>query len=435
MRPRTKLQREVFENSECLETPGYKFNYWATTECASHLAFENKTSAFCLDCGNTFDKSLIVRKKVECPHCHSGLKVEQTLKRSFEESYYVAFALRFGEFQVIRYFEVKLQMKKGTNRKFHMSEVLQHWFKFDGESFKHTVIAKQRQWNYYCAGWSGSLEIRNSDNRRYDVQHFKCYSESLFHPVFRKYGITHELQHSTFLEVISKVPYDSKLETLIKAKQWGLLNAGMESSWCIREMWDTIKIIIRNKRTIKIENVRMYMDYLELLKYFRKDIRSPKYIFPKSVKREHDRLVVKKRDRQRKEELQQRIDRMRQEEERYSRVNGHFLGFECAKGKIRINVVQSVKECREIGDLLKHCVYQSNYYSKPQALILTARVNGKHTETIEVNLETEKVVQCQGMNNEVSKYHNEILKLMNANLEKLIAIHKLHGYELLAKAC
>ncbi len=435
MKPRTKLQREVFENSQCLVYPGATFEKWILNDVAEHLAYANKTSVFCLDCGSKLEKSKIRAAKIKCTCCNRKLTVVETRNTTHTESFYVCLAMIFDGYQVLRYFDVDLSYKRGQERSFRINEALQHWLKFDGESFKHTIVAKQRIWNYYNASWSGQLEIRTEryHRDRYDIQHYSCFPQSVFNDVFKKYGIGHDLKRISYLEAIKQIPFDSNLETLVKTKQFRLLSSGMDSSYNIRRYWNTIKMVIRNN--YKIEDATMYFDYLDLLTYFRRDIRSPKHIFPVDLKAEHNRLVEIKRNRQRKEELERRINQMKFEEKRYQKTFNHFFDFSIQRKNIEIRVVRSVEECKQIGDELKHCVYTNEYYKKVNSIILTALVDGKHTETIEVNLESRKIVQCQGLNNENSEFHNQIMKLMKSKLNDLLEIHDLKSAELLAMAC
>lgn len=75
-------------------------------------------------------------------------------------------------------------------------------------------------------------------------------------------------------------------------------------------------------------------------------------------------------------------------------------------------------EVFEEGSELCHCVFTNNYYKHPDCLIIGARVDGKRTETIEIDTKNWKVVQCRGKHNQPSKYHERILRLMNKNMDK-----------------
>ena len=68
---------------------------------------------------------------------------------------------------------------------------------------------------------------------------------------------------------------------------------------------------------------------------------------------------------------------------------------------------------------MHHCVYDAHYYSKPQSLIFSATKDGERIETIEVSLETMKVVQSRGVYNKNTEYHEQILALMQKNMRMI----------------
>lgn len=64
---------------------------------------------------------------------------------------------------------------------------------------------------------------------------------------------------------------------------------------------------------------------------------------------------------------------------------------------------------------MHHCVYSNEYYLKPNSLILSATIDGKRVETIEVSLKTLKVLQSRGVCNMNTEYHDRIIELVNKN--------------------
>ncbi|WP_211834177.1 PcfJ domain-containing protein, partial [Porphyromonas levii] len=76
---------------------------------------------------------------------------------------------------------------------------------------------------------------------------------------------------------------------------------------------------------------------------------------------------------------------------------------------------ESVQEYLEEGTAMHHCLFASEYHLKPNSLILSATINSKRIETIELNLETLKVVQSRGICNSTTEYHDQILQLVQQN--------------------
>ena len=61
-----------------------------------------------------------------------------------------------------------------------------------------------------------------------------------------------------------------------------------------------------------------------------------------------------------------------------------------------------------------HCV--GSYHSKEDSLILSACIDGKRIETIEVSISQLKVIQSKGVCNKNTKYHNQIINLVSQNI-------------------
>ena len=86
-------------------------------------------------------------------------------------------------------------------------------------------------------------------------------------------------------------------------------------------------------------------------------------------------------------------------------------------GVICVKVIESVKDMILEGRAMHHCV--GGYHTKKDSLILSATINGKRIETVEVSLSQMKVVQCRGVCNSNTKYHDRIIKLVEDNAEQI----------------
>jgi DNA-directed RNA polymerase subunit RPC12/RpoP len=426
MKPRTKLHHRVAELSSRLLRIDQNQKQWAFKECLPHKGYANKSSAFCLDCGETFSLELIKRKKAVCPHCKTKLTIEFTRKTTSEQTNYFAIVEVFGEFQVVRNFELNAHYKKGIPVKHYLHEILQYWIQPDS---KTTMFGKLHTVTGYCDSWGGNWEIREENRRswygsKYDVYPRHYHPKSEFKKEYSKIGINHNLSGLTVLEAIKIIPNNPKAETLIKEKQFSLLGKMSGELGRVTNYWPSIKICLRNN--YKVKDASIWMDYLDLLRYFNKDLHNAKYVCPKNLKLEHDRWMKKKREIIRLQEIERerlKIEKRQQNLEKaiveYVERNKKFFDLEFTKGNITINVLQSVEEFKEEGDELKHCVYTNEYYLKEQSLILSAKVNGKRAETLEILLPDIKIAQSRGLNNKSTKHHEKIVDLVNKNLEKI----------------
>ena len=159
----------------------------------------------------------------------------------------------------------------------------------------------------------------------------------------------------------------------------------------------------------------MWCDYIDLLIFFDKDIQNAKYVCPTNLKAEHDSWMLKKQtllDRQKKEREREHII---ENEKQYQKLKSKFLGLEFSEGELHIKVLENVNEFYEEGKTLRHCVYTNEYFLKEDTLIFTAQINGKRIETVEVSLDTLKVIQSRGVCNQNTEYHDQIINLVNKN--------------------
>lgn len=419
MKPTNKKQRRVLALSLDLPRISETQKKWAHNYCLEHRGFANKTSAFCLDCGHTFSHDLIFRKRATCPNCQAKLKIENSNYRTHKQHTFFAIAEIVQEFQVIRNYELIAYHKKGKPVNYYLQEILQYWIQPD---LKYTMVGRCHNMQGYCDSWGGDWSIRKERgyyHNKYEVYPRFYYPKSNFKKEYLKYGINHNLKHLIFIEAIKIAPKVPKVETLLKAKQYSLANKG--NSYQLETYWPSIKICLRNK--YKVKSASDWIDYIELLKYFNKDIRNAKYVCPKNLKKEHDRLVEKKRIIQNREKLERKRRNIAEAQVKYEKLKSKFFGLVFSDKEIIVKVLENVQEFMEEGDALKHCLFTNEYYNKKDSLVLSARIEEKPIETIEVSLTEMKVVQSRGLNNKATEYNKRIVKLMKKNLKtiKLLA--------------
>lgn len=418
MKPRTKLQCEVVDlSNRYLHTLSENQKEYASENFLNHIAYATKNKAHCMDCGHEIQKELISRKRVECTGCKRKLKIKETRNRIYKQLTYFAFAEIVKDFQVIRYFKLTSTHRIRWRKECEIEEVLQHWI---GEDGKREVIAKRHLQSYYSWSdtWGGKLEIRNKkDERKYDVVHSNVLPDSEFKSIYSKYGIDKNTNGCSFLETFRLIQHNSKMETLLKAKQYSMFRHSFNNSGDIYRNWDSIKICIRNKKNIKDANI--FFDYLELLRFFNKDVRNAKYLFPKSIKLEHDKLVKKKRAIEEKKSIEEKKRKAELHEKEYTQRITNFMGLFFKEKDLVVKVMESVHDFVKEGDLLHHCIYTNEYFKKENSLILSARKKDAILETIEVDLTKMQVVQARGKYNQNSEYHEDFLNLVQQNMNKI----------------
>lgn len=81
-----------------------------------------------------------------------------------------------------------------------------------------------------------------------------------------------------------------------------------------------------------------------------------------------------------------------------------------------MRTLDSVDEYLTEGGIMHHCVFANEYHLKPESLILSACVEGRRIETVELSLSQMKVVQSRGVCNKSTEYHDRIIKLVEKNI-------------------
>ena len=176
----------------------------------------------------------------------------------------------------------------------------------------------------------------------------------------------------------------------------------------IDNYWASIRICIRNG--YKIKNAIAWCDYIDLLRIFGKDLYNAKYVCPANLKAEHDRYVIKKA----KANALLEIEKQLAKEDEYRQAKAKFFGLMFSDRLINVRVLESVAEIITEGKMMHHCV--GSYHSKADSLILSACIDGKRIETIEISISQLKVIQSRGVCNKNTKYHKQIIALVENNI-------------------
>ena len=423
MIPRTKLQVQVFALSKRLPELSAEQESWAFKNCLRHVGYRTKKNISCLDCGHVWGGPMVSKLSI-CPSCRVELKVEDTRKKKLDQYATIALMDVVGEFQLVRFFEIYSYHKAGEKPRHWSREIVQQWFVPDG---KLTIVGMT---NAYRGGFSGNMEIRANITNYYTSNKYNIWADRI-HPqakclsIYKRNGFTSKVRGIYPYTFLNRLLKDSKVETLIKSGQFELLSAKLGNREnAVYEHWNSIKICIRNKYIVK--DAVSYLDYLDLLSHYRKDLRSPKYVCPANFKREHDRLVKKRAKDQRladairsKKEAEKRKLEAEKEQLTYLEEKAPYFGLLFSSGDLTIKFLESVQEFIEEGDHHQHCVYTNRYYNKPDSLCFSAKINGKPIETIELSLANMKIIQSRGMGNKPSEYHDQILELMDKNMNAI----------------
>lgn len=418
MKPRTRIQKEVVRLSSGLPELTDKQKAYAFEHCFKHHAYRTKGGTItCSECGHRWKGGHTLAETIcgcSCPHCGKELEILDTRKRVFRDSAYYEIITTRKSYQVLRYFMVGATYKVGQKAEYSIREVVQWWIAPNG---KTEVIARLRAMHtmYYdlWTEWS-DMDLRsNKMLKAYNIDAYKTYPAMRIIPELRRNGFRGAFHELTPYEFFTAILTDSKKETLLKAGQTEMFRYAVISNINLHEYWNSIKICIRNG--YHIADASMWCDLVRLLRHFGKDIHCPKYVCPTDLKKAHDRLVRKREEQIERERAEQRREQLVKDEKNYLKSKGKFFGLVFSDNLILVKVIESVDEMQLEGKLMHHCV--GGYYKRIDSLILSATIDGKRIETVEVSLKTLKVIQSRGVCNKLTEYHERIVELVERNAE------------------
>ena len=416
MKPRNKFQKQVAELNKQLPTINKTQQNWAFRHCFKHYAIKRVDGTnTCTECGHSWKSQHDLADTLcgcTCPHCGMKLETLRTRKHIFKQTEYLGIVTTFKGWQVLRFFYMQSYQKKGKPARYFISEVVQRWMNSQGKS---AVLARLRPMSYWYDTWlfGSDLEIR-PDKALYDILPTAIYPRQRVLPQIKRNGFKSEYHDLAPFELFHSILTDNKAEILLKTKQFSLLHHFIRARHQnIENYWASIRVCIRNGYTVT--DGSMWCDYIDMLRHLGKDIRSPKYLCPISLKAEHDRLQTLLRRQREKEEIERKRKKAIKDEKRFQELKSKFFGIAFTDGIIQVRVLESVQEHLEEGVAMHHCIFSNEYYLKENSLILSATIEGKRIETIEVSLQTLKVVQSRGVCNQNTEYHEQIVNLVNAN--------------------
>jgi hypothetical protein len=429
MKPKTELHGIVNKQAHRLNKPSSKQLKWAFKELFWHYIYITKKKNVCLSCNHEWIGSKIDK----CPNCKNELKLLDGKERTRKDSaYYSSYEIHDG-FQVIRCFYIRRYLKSGFKAHHSIQEVFQHWISPEGKQTIRAVLVNGMSWGYYDGWVLGSpMEIRNR-HPRYEINGTPVAPGEMILPNIYRNGFKGDYHKINIPDLFGILLRNPIAETFIKSGQIEMLRLLISDERRFTKYYHAYKICMRHK--VKIKDISTWLDHMELLTYFKYDTHNPKFIFPtfRTFMQEHQRLYLKKKkiDNRRYQE-KVRLDRIKAEKETKERNEREkrelkialsrkkkFIDLKFSDGVIDIVALTTIDDFKIEGEVMNHCVYNNKYYTKDKSLILSARKEDQRLETIEIDLNDIKVIQCRGKDNQPSEYHKEIMKLINSSLTKL----------------
>ena len=439
MKPKTKIQKEVARLSATLRPITEAQERWAYRHRIEHIAYRAKSGILtCSLCGHSWksgDGTLCdTLEGCICPHCGAELKVQDTRRRTQKGVRYFCILTTCRGYQVIRVAQAHYSSKKGEPMKFHCTEVVQRWISPDG---KVTDMALLRTFpSYYCDQWSlySDMEVRPYNSLYDDVCKWsEVYPLIRTIPQLRRNGFKGDFYGISPVLLFKRLLSDTRIETLLKSGEIEDMKYFILHPHNAEMLWASY--LIARRHHYKINSLELWCDYLQMLNNLGQDIRNPKNICPANFIDAHDRAMrrieakrMKERtenerrwEAERRDREQRKLLEEKQREDDFKAMKSKFFGLVISDNEITVKVLESIEEYYEEGKAQNICVFGAGYYTKAESLVLSARIGDRIIETVEVDLQTLRVVQCHGKGNLNTPYHDRIVDLVNSNAQLIKA--------------
>lgn len=321
---------------------------------------------------------------------------------------------RCREFQVIRYY-------------YHTSKSLFEFAQIFINKETKIVLAKDRWMGVDKWKKDSDITIKNWFRKSYDYSYLGgvdrigwsgAIVRSLL-PELKRRGLktsTHNINPYVLIECLLN---NNRIETLFKIRQYNLVKYFAYNPNRLSDcVWQSIRIALRNGYHWEDrQEVSDWVDMVRDLNTLGLDTRSPHYICPKYLAEAHQYWSDKVRERRNKEREKEVLAKIMAYETTFNENRKSFLDMEFVDGNIVVQTIPTAMAIREEGKAMHHCV--EHYYNRPESLILSAKVDGKRMETIEVCLSSYELVQSRGLQNKETEYHDRIVRLVNENMKEI----------------
>ena len=417
MKPRNKFEQAVLAQSKYLRPITKAQTQWAFRECIDHYAYRlPKGNTTCMDCGHSW-QIIEPTEHCTCPQCGADLEVITTRARKLKQRQYFTVLTTSGGYQVLRMYLLISGMEKGYQASSSVMEIGQYWW--DEGVAGSRLSPYSEQWGIIIDSFAyySPMAIRRDNEAYRFVARCPLCPEVKLSDTLKRNGFEGKCYDIAPTSLIPALLTDSRAETLMKAGRTEHLRYFLRRARTIDEYWSAYKITLR--RGYDITDIALWCDYVDMLRRLGKDTHNAHYVCPKDLQQAHNEILRKLRTRQEQEQEEHKRQKAQEDEARFQKLKAPFFGVAFTDGTIQIRVLESVQEYIEEGQALHHCVFTNEYHLKEKSLILSARIEGKRVETIEVSLETMQVIQCRGLMNQNTEYHERIIELVHQNMKQI----------------
>lgn len=441
MKPRTKEQEQIVKwSNELHSQPTTKQAAYARRHCFEEVALESRGTCLCTACKHTWRVKDTSANKQKCPHCGRELKVKPNRRQITEKTYFTVLTTK-ANMQVVVWYLVTRTIGRDKNV-LRFAHVGSEWIRQDGKCFSVELPRFTMCWEKDRWITGAALELRrNSIFSRLLSSSASFYSRVL--PLARRNGWKPNHDFDGYdTGVISNLLANKSFESWYKIGHYGMCWRWLCLE-CNYRNGDTTKPVVSDgeQTLIKLANrkhvvfdttdkLNDYLDYLKDLEYMNQDIHNPRILFPDDFQSAHQALSERARKRRHREAVvaqrQHNIELMERKAKKDLQtkmwINKYTQGFgdmHLTSGDFTILPLVSMDDFECEAAHMHHCI--ATYYGKLDTLLLSIEHNGKKCETAEINLlGAGRIIQCRGVNNQPSDYHDDIVHILKGFMEEFV---------------
>lgn len=421
MRPRTKLQKQVAGLFPKMRRPLTEAQRkWADEKCFGSIGYLCGHKVWCERCGHVFEIENPTHSQIigeVCPECGHELKVELSRCRKKRRDSSFSIITTCKGFQVLRFFEATMHAQKGRPANVCLNELFQNWIAPDG---RDVVVGRSLEAvNYNLRFTYSPFEVRESSHpEMYIMEGMHLYPRISIIPELHMRGWVLDwkgrtVTHYRFMKALLTYP---RTETLVKAGQYVLAEEAAYHG-IPDDIWPAVRICIRRGYIVK--DAQMWRDMVLILSRLGKDIRNHVYVCPDNLKEAHDKWDAKFREMEVRRNLVKMRESLAEKNAAYAKRMKDVLSINLTEGSLSIRPLQTLLEFWEEGEYMHHCVCSAKYYKRQHSLIMTARVDGRRVETVEIDTAECIVRQSRGVCNSTTEWHDKIISLVMKNMPKM----------------
>lgn len=449
MKPRNKRERQLVELSKKLPPLTQQQRDYPKEHIHKKLGYYwKKGLVWCQCCGHEYPvdiPSLAVSLDVGgevCPHCGNEIHLEHagTTRNKYFEGVLYMVVTTFKGWQVLRCFNADRLNVRGNETAYSVREIFQVWI---GEDGRETILKKSYTRSPFSLNWDYNSEFSIGEHNGhctgyyqaqdlFDVEGFFTYPRMSVLPVLRRNGWRNSLawlNRVNVADLMEALLNNNDIETLAKTGQSDILRHWMREGWYKRKNKDKGRMYavnICNRNRYIVRDAGLWYDMLDALDTLGLDTHSPHYICPDNLERAHDVFVRRAERLVAKMEYEKKRKELAVNEPKFQQMKGCYFGICFGNENVTVTVLSSLLQYIEEGKAMHHCVDSNGYWKKKESLILSARDKAnRRLATVELSLNTFKVLQCRAECNKVPDQFDEIVQLVESHKADFIKAKQL----------